>query len=204
MALFTAALDFSPHRAIDYVIANAGIAADDDILTVEGTVPSSLWYLRKFSIVDERADAEIPSQPSLKTTQINIIGVMYTSKLAFHHFRRQHAVNSSRDTCLILQGSLAGYLDMPGSPQYGASKSALRGLLHSFRQTFPAHGSRVLYIAPWFIDTAIINAEYRATLVRLQTEFASADDAAEAALKFFTDKSINGRRTSSFSPSVDC
>jgi len=82
-------------------------------------------------------------------TQIDLIGVMYTSKLALHHFRRQYEHDSSRETALVLQGSIAGYVDVAGSPQYNASKFALRGLLHSFRQTTHLHGTRVQYIAPW-------------------------------------------------------
>lgn len=74
---------------------------------------------------------------------------MYTTKLAVHHFRRQYDRDSSHETCLVLQGSLAGYLDIGGAPQYNATKYGVRGIMHSLRKTSHLHGTRVHYIAPW-------------------------------------------------------
>lgn len=41
---------------------------------------------------------------------INLIGVMYTFKLAVHYFRRS-PLDGRRDRCFIFGGSIAGYLD---------------------------------------------------------------------------------------------
>ena len=42
--------------------------------------------------------------------EINLIGVMYTLKLAIHYFRRR-PVSGDRDRCFIFGGSIAGYVD---------------------------------------------------------------------------------------------
>ena len=79
------------------------------------------------------------------------MGVLYTVKLALHYFRRQHALNKGEplDQVLILQGSLAGYLDLPGAVQYAASKYGLRGMMKALRMTEGQHNIRVAYIGPW-------------------------------------------------------
>jgi NAD(P)-dependent dehydrogenase (short-subunit alcohol dehydrogenase family) len=83
--------------------------------------------------------------------KVNLVGVLYTIKLALHYFRRQHAQNKEnpRDQLLVLQGSLAGYLDLPGALQYTATKFGLRGMMRDLRQTEYAHNIRVNYIGPW-------------------------------------------------------
>jgi NAD(P)-dependent dehydrogenase (short-subunit alcohol dehydrogenase family) len=89
-----------------------------------------------------------PVQPDLRIININLIGVFYTAKLAMHYFRVQPE-GENRDRCLIIKGSLAGFLDQPGTPQYNASKFGGRGLMRSLRRTSWQQGIRVNYIAPW-------------------------------------------------------
>jgi NAD(P)-dependent dehydrogenase (short-subunit alcohol dehydrogenase family) len=57
-----------------------------------------------------------PVKPDLRIIEINLIGMVYTTKLALHYFRRQRLV-PERDRCLILKASVAAYVDQPGSPQ---------------------------------------------------------------------------------------
>lgn len=80
--------------------------------------------------------------------EVNLIGTIYTAKLAMHYFRRQPA-DPARDHCLIIKGSIAAYLDMPGSPQYNVSKWGVRGLFRSLRRTAWREGIRVNFVAPW-------------------------------------------------------
>jgi NAD(P)-dependent dehydrogenase (short-subunit alcohol dehydrogenase family) len=87
-------------------------------------------------------------KPNLKTMEINLTGLLYTVKLAFHYFRRQ-PVDSARDRCLILKSSLAGYVDLPGSIQYNASKFGVRGVMRSLRRTSWKENIRVNLVAPW-------------------------------------------------------
>src|SRR6201992_1956853 len=104
-------------------------------------------------------EAEEPEEPKLNILNVNLMGVMYTIKLALHYFRRQNALNKGDplDQVLVLQGSLAGYLDLAGAVQYIASKFGLRGVFRSLRQTEHKHNIRVNYIGPWFVKTKILS-----------------------------------------------
>jgi NAD(P)-dependent dehydrogenase (short-subunit alcohol dehydrogenase family) len=84
---------------------------------------------------------------------INGIGALYTVKLALHYFHRQFAADqgSSKDQVLVLQASLAGYLDLKGAIQYAFTKYGLRGAMKSLRHTEPSFGVRVNLIAPWYV-----------------------------------------------------
>lgn len=95
------------------------------------------------------ASAEEPTKPSLKIVEVNLIGVLYTVKLALHYFKKQADV-LQRDRCLILLSSMAGYIDAPGTPQYQASKFGVRGLMRGFRQKLWQDGVRVNVVAPWY------------------------------------------------------
>ena len=96
-------------------------------------------------------EAEEPEEPKLSIVTVNLLGALYTIKLAMHYFHRQNAQNKGDplDQVLVLQGSLAGYLDLPGAPQYAAAKYGLRGLTKALRVTEHAHNTRVSYIGPW-------------------------------------------------------
>ena len=130
---FKQAIANSPSKTVDIVIANAGISGADQVF----------W--------DDKT--EEPVEPDLKILNINLVGVLYTIKLAMHYFRRQYEKNKQIDQLLILQGSLAGYIDLPGSMQYASSKYALRGLMRNLRRSGFTFGMRVNYIAPWYVTT---------------------------------------------------
>lgn len=127
--------------------------------TIDGTI-SIRALLPCTDLSDDVASEKKPQKPDLKILDINLVGVMYTIKLALHYFRKQYNAavnkesgtlsgNSDLDTCLVLQGSLAGFVDQPGSPQYNSSKFALRGTMRCLRRTVLQHGTRINYIAPW-------------------------------------------------------
>lgn len=128
--LFLAALEKSPSETIDIVVANAGISGHDDLATDETEINGQ------------------PKEPNVDQINVNLIGVIYTAKLALHYLSRQ--TNSpDRDRCLILVSSIAGYVDKPGSPQYNASKFGVRGLMRCLRTTMPEQKMRVNLLAPW-------------------------------------------------------
>jgi len=56
------------------------------------------------------------------------------------------------DTCLILIGSGAAFLDIPRGPIYPATKFAARGVMHSLRRTAHFYTSRVNVISPWYVN----------------------------------------------------
>lgn len=145
------------------------------------------------SIVEQEAvtDEGNPTEPDLTVLKTNLLGVAYTAKLANFYFPKQPD-GADRDRCLVITASLSGYIDHPGSPQYNASKWAVRGLMRSLRRTGPSFGMRVNVIAPWFIHTRILSDEVAHVIKGAGAEFAEVEDAASAVLHFASDKAING------------
>jgi NAD(P)-dependent dehydrogenase (short-subunit alcohol dehydrogenase family) len=129
-ALFRVAVIQSPSHSVDIVLANAGISGSDSI----------------FNDQFDPATGE-PVEPDLSIVNINLIGCMYTTKLALHYFSKQSEI-PGRHGCLIYTTSLAAYIDHNGAPQYAAAKFGIRGMMRSMRQVLPAQKSRVNLIAP--------------------------------------------------------
>lgn len=99
--------------------------------------------------------SEEPQKPALKMLDVNLNGVLYTAKLALFYFRRQFSKDPSKNpqTSLVLQSSLAGFMDFPSLVEYNTSKFAVRGLMRSLRRTECRFGTRVNLLAPWYIPS---------------------------------------------------
>jgi NAD(P)-dependent dehydrogenase (short-subunit alcohol dehydrogenase family) len=137
-----------------------------------------------------------PTKPNLKILDINLNSVMYTAKLAFHYFIKQNGTTpspSQQDTCLVLIGSGAAFLDVPRTPQYCATKWGLRGVMHALRRTAFYYGSRVNMISPWYVRTNILPEETVEKTQEVGIEFATLEDAGQCLLRILSDESINGR-----------
>ncbi|CAI7667355.1 unnamed protein product [Penicillium pancosmium] len=165
--MFEAAIKNSPYKSCDIVIANAGIsrASGDD-----------LWPL------DDPNSP--PVKPELNIVNVNLIGTMYTWKLAVHYFRKQPDTED-RDRCFVITGSMANW-------QYTSSKYGLRGLMRTARRNSHEQGIRINYVAPCYIKSAIRSAAYEAQLISKGVEFASQEDVATCMMKLATDRTING------------
>lgn len=136
--LFREAVSFSGTGKISYVVANAGIHRPDNVFGPDTSSGDD--------------DGQEPEEPNVETIDVNIRGTLYTAKLSAHHFIQQNGQSPSleqEDTCLVLIGSGAAFLDCPRAPQYCASKWAMRGIMHSLRRTAFYYGSRVNVISPW-------------------------------------------------------
>lgn len=174
MNLFREASAQSPTGKISYVVANAGIIRSDDVFSY---------------------DESGPSKPDLITIDVNIYGTLYTTKLAMHYFIAQNGTTPSpmqEDTCLVLIGSGAAFLDCLRIPQYSASKWAARGIMHSLRQTAYYYGSRVNVISPWYVKTGILSEEAWQQAKDAGVEFAEAADAGQCLLRILSDSTVNG------------
>ncbi|KAJ5983094.1 hypothetical protein N7481_005193 [Penicillium waksmanii] len=172
--MFEAAIKNSPHKSCDIVIANAGIsrASGDD-----------LWPL------DDPNSP--PVKPELNIVNVNLIGTMYTWKLAVHYFRKQPDTED-RDRCFIITGSMVSWIDSPANWQYTSSKYGLRGLMRTARRNSHEQGIRINYVAPCYIKSAIRSATYEAQLISKGVEFAPQEDVATCMMKLATDRTING------------
>lgn len=198
VAVFKAAAASSPSGRIDVVIPNAGIGGQlESVFSTKGK-----WRTLGFFIPVQSAD-EInnrvvedtdPEEPKLKIMNINLTGVLYTVKLALHYFRRQNASNKGGDLdqVLILQGSLAGFLAIPGAVEYSTSKWGVRGIFRTLRETEFQHNIRVCYIAPSFVYTNILGDGLVQLLNNSKIEWATVEDAAEAVMRIVTDPNVQG------------
>jgi hypothetical protein len=66
-------------------------------------------------IGDDMTDLDSePKKPALTIVHVNMIGTMYTFKLAAHYFRKQPDTQE-RDRCLLITGSMTQYVDSPVS-----------------------------------------------------------------------------------------
>jgi short-subunit dehydrogenase len=70
---------------------------------------------------------------------------------------------------LAAVSSIAGYLGLPGSAAYSASKAAVITLLQSLRLDLAPRGIQVTTICPGYVDTPMITDEERRTLKGLLT-----------------------------------
>ncbi|KAL6250762.1 hypothetical protein RBB50_003065 [Rhinocladiella similis] len=177
VAVFKAAAASSPSGRIDVVIPNAGIGGQLE------------------SVFSTKVEDTDPEEPKLKIMNINLTGVLYTVKLALHYFRRQNASNKGGDLdqVLILQGSLAGFLAIPGAVEYSTSKWGVRGIFRTLRETEFQHNIRVCYIAPSFVYTNILGDGLVQLLNNSKIEWATVEDAAEAVMRIVTDPNVQGR-----------
>ncbi|KFY79503.1 hypothetical protein V499_01515 [Pseudogymnoascus sp. VKM F-103] len=173
--LFTEAASFTGR--VDYVVANAGICPEDQVFSFAGE------------------DKE-PTEPNLKAIDVNLKGTLYTTKLAMHYFIKQNGEKLSpqqEDTCLVLIGSGAAFLDCPRGPVYPSTKWGVRGIMHTLRRTAFYHGTRVNLISPWYVKTSILSTEEFAHVESRGVQFAEAEDAGSALLRLLSDTTINGR-----------
>ncbi|KAH7403838.1 hypothetical protein BKA64DRAFT_777550 [Cadophora sp. MPI-SDFR-AT-0126] len=175
LELFKTAATFT--GKVDYVVANAGICPPDEIFQFAGN------------------DAE-PTEPNLKTIDVNLKGALYTTKLATHYFIKQNGQTpspSQEDTCLVLIGSGAAFLDCLRGPVYPSTKWAMRGIMHTLRRTAFYYGSRVNIISPWYVRTSILSAEAFNKVSASGVDFAEPEDAGRCLLRILSDKSMNGK-----------
>lgn len=93
------------HR-LDFVFANAGIAGTTDFF-------------------EANSETGIPPEPCLDQVHINLDGIMYTSYLAMHYFRRSPDSTKGKRS-LILTSSIGGLYPCVLSPVYTATKRKLR------------------------------------------------------------------------------
>lgn len=181
---FHAGVKLSPTGGIDAVVANAGIV--DSQPTFE--VPLGL-------------DAEAPPKPNFKTLDVNLLGVMYTAHLALFYLPRNPGSKNATaesdpaahapDRHLLLIGSVASLMPLPGQVQYAVSKHGVLGLFRTLRSTSFLNGVRVNLLCPYFIETPLIQLVGR--LILAGGAVGKPEDVVEAGTRFMADSRIVGR-----------
>jgi NAD(P)-dependent dehydrogenase (short-subunit alcohol dehydrogenase family) len=127
LALFEAG--YERFGSLDIVLANAGINEVGNIL--EDKYDSNSGKLQP---------------PVLQTLNVNLHGVIYTTKLAVHYFGKQQGKKCQ----LVLTGSAACFLDTPPLWTYCAAKAGVMGLMRSLRSQLPKNNNVTInMVAPW-------------------------------------------------------
>ncbi|KAF2703319.1 NAD(P)-binding protein [Pleomassaria siparia CBS 279.74] len=181
--LFKEAVKLSPHGGIDTVVANAGIAGEDNMQR------------------GKDLDAAEPPKPEFKIYDVNSTGVLYTTHLAYFWLpRNPDSVECSmeskpaervRDRHLLLLGSIASFSSIAAQPQYGAAKHAVMGLFRSLRATSHPQGIRVNLLCPYFINTPIVTPTARFLLAG--GGMGEIKDVVDAGTRLVADSRILGR-----------
>ncbi|KAI1274907.1 15-hydroxyprostaglandin dehydrogenase [Xylaria sp. FL0933] len=129
---------------IDLVIANAGVS--------EGGGRS--WILPGGGELDPVDDE--PEEPRLKVLDVNLLGIVYSVKLALHYMQRNapNATTGSRGS-IICTASNVGLYPFPPAPLYAASKHAVVGLVRSLGPVYglPHIGIRINALAPAVLES---------------------------------------------------
>jgi NAD(P)-dependent dehydrogenase (short-subunit alcohol dehydrogenase family) len=87
---------------LDFVFANAGIVGTTDFFAA-------------------KSETGIPPKPCLDQVHVNLDGILYTSYLAMHYFRRSPESSKGKRS-LILTSSIGGLYPCVLSPIYTATK----------------------------------------------------------------------------------
>ncbi|KAF8862465.1 NAD(P)-binding protein [Acephala macrosclerotiorum] len=170
--LFAEAASFT--GKVDYAVANAGIYLRDEVFTF------------------------LPTKPDLTTVDVNLKGTLYTTKLALHYFIQQNGETPSpqqEDTCLVLIGSGAAFLDCLRGSVYPSTKCAVSGIMHSLRRTAFYYGSRVNVISPWYVTSLCIIPSFLLSFLINQHMFEpiSYQKKRSCLLRILSDRTINGK-----------
>lgn len=171
--LFAKAVEVSPTGTIHHVVANAGIFRADEVYSY----------------------SEQPFEPNLSTTDVNVKGTLYTTKLATHYFIKQNGTTplpSQEDTSLVVISSGAGIYDCIRMPEYCASKWAVRGIMHDLRRTAHFYGSRVNMISPYYVETTVLPKKIYEFIRAKGIDFATLEDAGQCLLRLLADPTVNG------------
>lgn len=114
VSVFEAAIKHSPDKSCDIVIANAGIsrAYGDDLWPLDGMGHAQTKPETDIELICAIDPDAAPVKPKLNIVNVNLIGTMYTWKLAVHYFRKQPDTED-RDRCFIMTGSMTAWIDSP-------------------------------------------------------------------------------------------
>jgi len=80
--------------------------------------------------------------------ETNLFGVLRTIYASLEELKKTQG-------SLVLLGSVAGYVSLPGNSAYGMSKFAIHGLAQAIRPELKKQGIAVTLIAPGFIESEI-------------------------------------------------
>ncbi|KUJ14469.1 putative short chain dehydrogenase/reductase [Mollisia scopiformis] len=121
--------------SVDIVCANAGVTEVGKLLVDE---------------IDD--EGGLLKKPNLKTLDVDLVGTIYSIKLAVYYMRKN---TGAQKGSIICTASNAGLYPFPMAPIYALSKHAVVGAVRSLALPLQADGIRINSIAPNCIETGI-------------------------------------------------
>jgi 5'-hydroxyaverantin dehydrogenase len=152
-----------------------------------------------------------PSPPPTSTLDVNITGAYFTAHLATWYFTviartsQQSASTAPPDSAidvvapafrpqLLLLGSLAGYFDQQGCPDYGASKHGIRGIWGALRHdTADFADMQVNMLAPGYTETPLLEPAVLDALRENGIWVADTADVVAGAMRCLCDAEVEGK-----------
>lgn len=170
LALFKKAIEL--FGRVDIVVPNAGIVDND------------------FKHVDDHGE---PVKPEFAALKVNLIGQMYTVKLAMHYMRKQQPQGG----VIISTVSRDGY-EAVGLPVYAASKHGMIGLMRAIKRDSPRSNIRINSIAPSVTDSAMTRwiPSVIPDCLRVGIPVSTPEDTAKAIAFLAVNESYNGHTIS--------
>ncbi|KAI0870175.1 15-hydroxyprostaglandin dehydrogenase [Hypoxylon argillaceum] len=164
---------------VDVVVANAGVS--------EG---GRSWVVPPAP--GRGALGDEPEEPRLKVLDVNLIGNVYSVKLALHYMQRntQDATTGLRG-CIVCTASSVGLYPFPPQPLYAASKHGIVGLVRSLGPVYglPHVGIRINALAPAALESNIAgpHAFYRNLVMTPHSTLIAGLE------RLLTDTALNGQ-----------
>src|SRR3569833_2874269 len=209
-AFFRTAARLSPTGGIDAVVANAGITAgggfeipqdldsddppephyrvlDVNLTGLMHTAHLALFWLPRNGGILTTTTAN-PAAAGGKADGEEESGSNTAAAAAAAQANPAHY---PRDRHILLVGSVAGLIPLPGAVQYAVSKHGVTGLFRTLRSTAWLYGIRINMLCPYFVDTPILSKS--ALLMLAGGGLATVDDVVDAAPRLMADGSIRGR-----------
>jgi len=145
LALF--AKGFQKFGCIDIVLPNAGIGE-------VGRTDHRLEAGDPYNVPQDR-----PTPPNLKTLEIDLIAVLYTTRIALWYF-----CDDKRDNpglrAIAFTGSMSSFYGATYGPMYGAAKAGVLGIQKGLIETAKSIDVRVVTVCPYFVKTGIITKDF--------------------------------------------
>ncbi|KAF2675262.1 NAD(P)-binding protein [Microthyrium microscopicum] len=186
VAVFKAAVAFSPSNTVDIVIPNAGV----------GGVSVAHWL----SNTPVNSVTNDPLPPPTRCADINYMAVRNTIYAAMYYFRnfpgKEDATHSKQ---IIFVASMAGYSPMASVIDYNSSKWGVRGMFWALRNVPHILGEgkplfRVNLIAPTWVKTNL-TARFQQLIEggNSTVKMAEVSDCTDVVLRMASDEKVVGR-----------
>lgn len=124
------------------------------------------------------------------TLNINLVAVAKGTRLALQYFARNPQVGEG---VVISTSSLYGLCNSGIVPLYAAAKAGVISLVRSHSMSRKETNTRHVALCPWFIDTPLLDSNFREALTASNVPIISQDPVIDAFIQAIEDDTLNGK-----------